>query len=145
KTKDLLKKVVVDMSLNVKYYKKGQIRDVEYYEPPFSLVFLNEADTIRTTNFVLVPLSDKKFSLIADNIDTVAEFDKPINIKRIGLFQIHRNASLSNKSQYSLLVRSIDAEVASLKSNINVVSTNKQVTIIDISMKHAIPKKGEDI
>ncbi|TBO43321.1 GumC family protein [Pedobacter kyonggii] len=146
KTKDLLRKVVLDMRLNVRYFKKGNIRDIEFYNSPFSVVFLKEADTIYKSTCVLKPLANAKLSLKTDVIDTVVNYDKPIFLKNIGLFQIHRNGALLDvKEEYSFSINSVDAEVSDLLANITVAATNTQVTIIDLSMKHPIPRKGEDV
>jgi tyrosine-protein kinase Etk/Wzc len=147
KTKYLMGEVVKDMNLNISYYKIGAIKDVELYKSPFSVTLLSAADTIRTTSFSVKLINKNQLSLINDDLDTIVAFNKPITLSRIGSFVIRRTLEnqFSADSEYGFLITSVDAEVAHLGEVLSIAATNKNVTIIDLSINHPIPKKGEDI
>jgi len=146
KTRDLLKKVVIDMKLNITYFIKGRFREHELYNAPFSVSILDELDTIRTSEIELQALSSRKVALVGDNLDTTIDFDKPIKIPGVGLIQIHSEKTLPvDGTEYTFSITSIDAAVNDLMQSLLVASTNKQVTVVDFNLSSSIPKKGEDI
>jgi len=146
KTRDLIEKVVRDMKLNIKYYKKGSIKSIELYKSPFEVTILKQADTIKTGDFILKPLKNGKILLTAEDTKLTTEYDKPITLDHIGVIQIHNNEPLKEDgTDYEFVIKSIDAASAELLSSLTVLATNTKVTIIDLTLSHVIPKKGEDI
>lgn len=146
KTGDLAEKVVRDMKLNVSYFSEKNWIKTKLYSAPFNVELLKEADTLIKTPFLIIPISKSKFSLTSDLIDTVAFYDKPINIPNIGTIQIHNiGLDASNTINYGFTLSSINAAVGDLMQNLNIAATNKQVTVIDITLTHPIPKMGSAI
>ena len=145
KTYDLIEKVVEDMKLNITYYRSGSIKNIELYKAPFEVVILKEADTIKKTDFTIKQQKNGKLLLTTNNSEMTVSYDRPITIKQIGILQIHNNTPLDKNEDYGFTIKSIDAATTELLTSLTVLATNNKVTIIDLSLIHVVPQKGEDI
>jgi len=145
KTYDLIEKVVEDMKLNITYYRSGSIKNIELYKAPFEVVILKEADTIKKTDFTIKQQKNGKLLLTTNNSEMTVSYDRPITIKQIGILQIHNNTPLDKNEEYGFTIKSIDAATTDLLTSLTVLATNNKVTIIDLSLIHVVPQKGEDI
>ena len=145
KTYDLIEKVVEDMKLNITYYRSGSIKNIELYKAPFEVVILKEADTIKKTDFTIKQQKNGKLLLTTNNSEMTVSYDRPITIKQIGILQIHNNTPLDKNEDYGFTIKSIDAATTDLLTSLTVLATNNKVTIIDLSLIHVVPQKGEDI
>ncbi|MBB2149792.1 GumC family protein [Pedobacter gandavensis] len=146
KTRHLMEEVVKDMNLNVTYYRKGAIKNVELYESPYQVKVLAPLDTIKATEVQVSFVEKGKVSVTADGLDTLVAFNHSFRIPDVGMVQIVENAAISPANEnYSFSIMSVDARVIDLMSALTVEVKNKQVTIIDLTMNHAVPKKGEDV
>ncbi|RZJ73719.1 MAG: capsular biosynthesis protein, partial [Flavobacterium sp.] len=146
KTRYLMEQVVRDMDLNITYYHIGRIRDTELYQSPFKVNMITPVDTILSTKINLKLLKDGRIEVSAKDLDTIAHFNQPIRVPKVGSFIISRvpNQKMLDK-QYDFNISSVDEKVASLIEQLEVTVTNKLVTIVDLSINHPLPKKGEDI
>lgn len=146
KTRHLMEEVVKDMNLNITYYRKGTIKNVELYESPYQVKVLVPLDTIKATE-VQVSFAEKgKVAVTADGLDTLVAFDHSFTIPDVGVVQIAENAAVSPANEkYNFRIMSVDARVIDLMTALTVEVKNKQVTIIDLALNHPVPKKGEDI
>lgn len=146
KTRYLMEQVVKDMNLNITYYRKGTLKRVELYESPYQVKVIKGADTIKATDVTVSFLKNNQLSVSADGIDTLVGLDRSFNIPDVGLVQIIKGDAVPVMDEkYSFNIMSVDSKVIALMDAITVEVKNKQVTIIDLSLTHAIPKKGEDI
>ena len=146
KTRFLMEQVVRDMKLNVNYYKAGTLLDVELYDTPFQLDLVDPVDSIKGAAFDLKFLKNGKINIRNERLDTVVSFNQPFKISKIGVVQILNTGILPDYEKlYSFSIVSFDKAVEKLRSRLTVAVTNKQVSIIDLSITQAIPKKGEDI
>ncbi|PTS95789.1 capsular biosynthesis protein [Pedobacter sp. HMWF019] len=146
KTRLLMEQVVNDMNLNVTYFKKGRVRNVELYKSPFKVLLLKPADTIKKTAVELKPLKDGRISISADELDTVVNFNRVVNLPKVGTFMLSKVEEIPFVYEdYSFVISSVDEKVASLMDDMSVEVANKQITIVDLSINHSVPKRGEDI
>ncbi|SHF15345.1 GumC family protein [Pedobacter caeni] len=146
KTRYLMEQVVKDMNLNITYYRKGTLKRVELYESPYQVKVIKGADTIKATDITVSFLKSNQLSVSADGIDTLVGLDRSFTIPDVGLIQISKGDAVPVMDEkYSFNIMSVDSKVIALMDAITVEVKNKQVTIIDLSLTHAIPKKGEDI
>lgn len=146
-TRYLMEQVVADMHLNITYFKKENIKDIELYKSPFIVQFVAAEDTITATAFDLELLKNNKLSLKSGVLDTVVDFSGKITFPKVGTFMITKTpGELFNEGErYKFSITSVDEKVAGLMNDLNVSVGNKLITVIDLSINHPIPKKGEDI
>ncbi|WP_316819929.1 polysaccharide biosynthesis tyrosine autokinase [Pedobacter gandavensis] len=146
KTRDLMEEVVKDMNLNVTYFRKGAIKNVELYESPYLLKVITPLDTIKATEVQVSFVENGKVAIAADGLDTLVAFEHSFTIPEVGLVQILKNPGVSpGNEHYNFKIMSVDARVLDLMTALTVEVKNKQVTIIDLALNHPVPKKGEDI
>lgn len=146
KTRYLMEQVVKDMNLNITYYRKGTLKKVELYESPYQVKVVAAADTIKATDVEVSFLKNDQVAVSADGIDTLVALDRSFTIPFVGVVQIIKGTAVPVlEEKYSFNIMSVDTKVIALMDAITVEVKNKQVTIIDLSLTHAIPKKGEDI
>jgi tyrosine-protein kinase Etk/Wzc len=146
KTRYLMEQVVKDMNLNITYYRKGTLKKVELYESPYQVKVVAAADTIKATDVEVSFLKNNQVAVSADGIDTLVALDRSFTIPFVGVVQIIKGSAVPVlEEKYSFNIMSVDSKVIALMDAITVEVKNKQVTIIDLSLTHAIPKKGEDI
>ncbi|CAN5543641.1 tyrosine-protein kinase [soil metagenome] len=147
-TKDLLEKVVKEMNLNISYYNKGDIRDVEqYHKSPFSAYYTPSGDTMPYVTFQLTfPNSgkDNKFNLTANDTSFTAKFNDTLAIAQ-GKVAISTSGLPFQNTSYLLTLNSIDATIANIKENLTIELTNKDNTVISLTYNTNIPKKGQDL
>lgn len=146
KTRYLMEQVVKDMNLNITYYRKGTLKKVELYESPYQVKVVAGADTIKATDVEVSFLKNNQVAVSADGIDTLVALDRSFTIPFVGVVQIIKGTAVPVlEEKYAFNIMSVDSKVIALMDAITVEVKNKQVTIIDLSLTHAIPKKGEDI
>jgi len=146
KTRYLMEQVVKDMNLNITYYRKGTLKKVELYESPYQVKVIAAADTIKATDVEVSFLKNDQVAVSADGIDTLVALDRSFTIPFVGVVQIIKGTTVPVlEEKYPFNIMSVDSKVIALMDAITVEVKNKQVTIIDLSLTHAIPKKGEDI
>jgi len=146
-TRYLMEQVVKDMQLNITYIKKGRVNDIEIYKSPFTVKFIAAEDTIKATGFDLELLKNNKLSLKSGVLDTVIDFNGKVTFPKVGTFVITKTPGqlFDPEERYKFSVVSVDEKVAGLMNDLNVSVGNKLITVIDLSINHPIPKKGEDI
>ena len=146
KTRYLMEQVVKDMNLNITYYRKGTLKKVELYESPYQVKVVAAADTIKATDVEVSFLKNNQVAVSADGIDTLVALDRSFTIPFVGVVQVIKGSAVPVLDEkYAFNIMSVDSKVIALMDAITVEVKNKQVTIIDLSLTHAIPKKGEDI
>lgn len=146
KTRHLMEEVVKDMNLNVTYYRKGAIKNVELYESPYQVKILTPQDTIKATEVQVSFVEKGKVAITADGLDTLVAFDRSFTIPEVGVVQVVENPTVPpGNENYNFKIMSVDARVIDLMTALTVEVKNKQVTIIDLALNHPVPKKGEDI
>lgn len=146
KTRYLMEQVVKDMDLNITYYRKGTLKKVELYESPFKVKVIKGVDTIRATDVAVNFLKEGRLSVSAEGLDTLVGLDRSFTIPYVGVVQITKGTAVPDLDEkYAFNITSVDSKVISLMSAVTVEVKNKLVTIIDLSLTHSIPKKGEDI
>ena len=141
-----MEQVVEDMSLNVTYYRKGRVKNTELYKSPVMVKIVSAEDTIKETNIDIELLKNNQASVSSKKLDTLVSLDKPFKVPCVGTILISRNAGVEDLySKYRVNITSIDSKVADFMEDLTVEVKNKLITIVDVSLNHPIPKKGEDI
>lgn len=146
KTRSLMERVVNDLHANITYFYNGRIRRVELYDSPFIVKVLNVRDSLTTNIYDLRLLDNGKLNLSSGNFSKIVEFNRPFILAEVGKVQIEKNPGIPFvEESYSFELSSVDSKVAEMMKGLKVAVTNKQVSTIDLSIYHGIPRKGEDI
>lgn len=146
KTRRLMQQVVENLNLNINYFTRGNVKDVEVYDPPFVVRIIKPITSINGNYSNIFLFNDNKLSIQTEEIDTVIGFNKPVFIPNVGHILIEKKLDVPiAKGNYSFIITSIDEKVTELMASLDVAVTNKLVTIIDLSVNNSMPKRGEDI
>jgi tyrosine-protein kinase Etk/Wzc len=145
-TPDLVEEVVREMKLNINYSSKPDYVWRQMYSAPFSLILVNEVDTISPTRLEVTQLAGNKIRVRTKNFDRELNWNESFNVPGVGSLKLVPEPGVKMlKHEYDVSITSVDQEVASLMHNMTVKISNKQATIIDIVLNYPVPKKGEEI
>ncbi|WP_225876606.1 GumC family protein [Pedobacter psychrodurus] len=146
KTRFLMEQVVREMQLNIVYSKKTDLVSRELYLAPFKVNIIKGVDTIKTTKLDVVKVSANKVLVSTKNFKKEVAWNESFSIDGIGTLKLEPNPiKLMNESEYYVTISSIDTRVASLMTQLSVGASNKQVSIINLTLSYPLPNKGEDI
>lgn len=146
KTRYLMERVVQDMELNITYYRKGRVKNTELYKSPIKVRIISAEDTIKETNVGVELLKNNQLAISSKKLDTLVSFGKPFKVPRVGTILITKNPEVPDLyTKYNVNINSVDTKVADMMEDLTVEVKNKLITIVDVSLNHPIPKKGEDI
>jgi tyrosine-protein kinase Etk/Wzc len=146
RTPDLIEDVVRQRRLNVVYGWKSGLRSRELYKAPFKLNILTEVDTIQQTKIFISIASGNKVRVRAENFDKELLWNAPFTIEGVGMLQLVRDNSVKmSDAEYYVSVTSVDQRVAALIEDLTVLVSNKQSTIVDLTLDYPVEKKGEEI
>ena len=149
-TRDLLKKVVQDLNLNVTYYKVQGPQTIELYDKsPFNVQFTPVNDSVKSTTFDIEFNNSGKgnqFSVKSEDLDTAfnGKFNDSIRTS-IGTLYFTRNARTFENTAYELNINSIRSAAGAILDDMTADLTDVQTSVIDLSYNTNVPRKGEDI
>jgi len=144
-TRYLMERVVKDLKLNITYFTKGRLRDVQLYEAPFVLDIVEPIDTIRSRAIETSFLPGDKIKITSDALDTTVNFNKPFKLNGVGLVQILKAATKPTSGVvYPVTITSVDKVVEGLQGSL-IILPGTVASVINISFNYPVPKKGEDI
>jgi len=150
KTRYLMDRLVKRMQLNFIWFRPGDIRDVELDDAPIQVQVKHLQDTLLQTEFN-VEIKDKNSFLLSyedPNTDKKynlnLSFNKFFSLPNIGTFLFKNEHGFSEKKS-KLIIRSVDAQVSTLRGLLTAEITNKLASTIDIQFDYPLTKKGERI
>lgn len=154
KSKRLISQVVQDFNLNVKYYRRGNIKSSEIYgTKPFSLKVLSLNDSLNGAQktIYIKPLSSSTYSLRIDE-DSQESINKygvvySLYFGEILIVPNSKYIDLDDGNEKLTLVTITDLSTAvnNLRNNLTVKPVNKNSSVIEISYSSSAPDKSEVI
>ena len=138
-SKTLMKSVADSLRINVSYFKKGVIKKKEIYKK--TPVFVSIPNVIAPGSFIVDSDKEKNLSIrSSDNtdFDQKVETGKEINTPW-GILIITSNPFGSESFPIEVIIKKEASPV------INIASTNKMSSVMELSLVTPTPKKGEDI
>jgi len=155
KSRSLAKTVVKDLNLNISYYKKGRVKESEVYgdKIEYRLIALDSIEVYKKLDTV-------NYFEITDSNEIILFDEEKIFPKKIVLdeeftigdhtFVLKKEANKKVSNDYEIKDFRISFEptrkvVDGLVKNIQVAPIDKQSSVLQLSMKHAVRKKAEDI
>ncbi len=149
KSRNLLLRVVHELSLNTSYYLQGRFKDVEVYEKylPIKLI-INNLDSTAFDKTVTVQLTSANWFLLSEGKGVVSthEFGQQIT-RPYGTFTIVSTPNLLKVRQTAdkkIIIRFRDPKdlVRQLSSSLAVVPVKKDGNVLQISLVDALPERG---
>ena len=146
KTRFIMEQVVRKMQLNIVYNKVDGFSTTEMYKAPFKLNLIKGVDTIKFTKIAVEKVPGNKLNIEYKKIKKSVQWGEKFKIEGVGIVQLEPEPNMVvAEGDYSVLVNSIDDKVSEMMSRLIVGLTNKQVTVIDLSITYPVTRKGEEI
>lgn len=154
-SRTLMTKVVKKLQLNVTHGIKGKLRALEVEDSaiPYTVSFVSQGDSLSAMEYTIDKVNEHQFRFRnnTEDIDIIGSFGKPIVLPQYTII-LHKkqNFKLDKSFQsfaftFTLSIQSIQTRTAQLLSGINAETTTKQGPVISLSLKYAVPGKGEQI
>jgi capsular exopolysaccharide synthesis family protein len=152
KSRNLMKRVVQKLAINVEYYKEGRIRAVEIYKDqlPFKINFFSKDSMFfeKDTLIHLKALSDTSFTLLNEN-ETESEnyfFGENIttNFGDLTVTPVTIE-KLEFDIPYKIQIKSLSSVVEELRNKIEINLLYKKSSVLELKLKSSIKKKAQDI
>lgn len=146
KTRTLMEKVVEDLQLNINYYTEGRVKMIERYKDvPFRFDFLQlNNDSFVSLQAFKVTLDEDRFTIRQDDHLWQGNLGDTLYLS-IGTLVITPNYQAKKMSgeKYVVTIDQFDRTVNQYMSALNISSPNKKGSILEISISHTVPGKGE--
>ena len=146
-TSDLMYEMVIEEDAFIQYFKVGKVHDIPTINNPFTIKLLTEPDSIKISEtFNIFSNDNKRFELNVKDSTIVVYLNKPFSIKNVGLLELKLNPNINFDSGiYGFTISPIRKTVEHFNKLFNAEVTNKNVSTINLSFQHAIPKRGEQL
>lgn len=144
-SKPILERVGKSLDLDVGFFVKGKIREVELYDrSPFYGEIISEKSGFRIASYYIEPINQFSYRLTEGPLksgNNVFQYGKPA-ILPLGVVIINKRPDIS-AYRLKVVFKSMKNVVSSLESGIKAqVLTG---LLMDLSMTGAVPQKSEDI
>ncbi len=150
KSRLLMQRVVAQMDLNIQYFIPGAVKTTAIYnDGPFLFKTLIP-DTAITAfySYTLKPLGGDKFELANEKKTWQGKYGDTLQLP-VSAVVIERNlndAHIYNEvEEYIINITPVEDITESYLSSLGVELINRQINIINLSIRDEIPQRGEDI
>lgn len=150
KSRSLMTKVVHGLQLQVTNSLKVKLRTIEAQDRqiPYEVELSKEVDSIESKTYIIDQITTDHFHIVnsEEGIDQQGIWGKAIQLPQFS-FTLHAkpNFKRAEGNIYYLNIQAIDSKVEALMQALEVNLTDKQSTVIDLSLKYPVPSKGEKI
>jgi tyrosine-protein kinase Etk/Wzc len=143
----LVRRVVDELQLNVRYFAVGNIKSTELYKKtPFKLQLIYLKDSIAPQTFDFrFSANSPTFTVQGDNLtgkyrlsDTIKTANVSFIVQWVGLNQRYDN-------DYQVVITTPDVATESYLSDLTFDISDKQASVIEVTVRETVPQKGEDI
>lgn len=146
KTADLMREMVLAEQAYISYFDKGRVHNAPVLTAPFRLVLLTSPDSIFKPYTLEVNFL-KGGQIELSNSDTLIRTvsGESFVLPGVGVLKAERILNSEVEGVYGFGVVPLPSVVASLRSRLSVEVTNKNVSTIDLTLEHPLPKRGEQL
>ena len=142
RSKDLLRKLVVLLQLNVQYSQKGFVRDGQFnHKLPVELT-LENPDSIKAPLFGEVKIVNGQVSYLGETFPTDTLVRTRFGNVR---WHINKQNSIATTEKVFISVLPVSSTVARIRSNLSVKPISKQSSILELVYLDEIPDRGVQI
>ncbi len=149
RSRNLMREVVNNMGLNIRYFFRSGIFATEAYEEtPFIVqIIKTHADSLKSRNYVLKVVDDNNLLIENEdeNINIKVPFGEIVNLPQYKIRLDRRPGVLPVKQEFSINIMSEDDAVSELLNNYDAQFTDKATTTIEFTLYYPNSKKGEAI
>src|SRR5690606_21251194 len=146
RTSDLMREMVLAEKAYIGYYNKGRVHNVPVLSAPFKIELLTDPDSIsRAYSFEVRVIVSARFGL--SNRDTLlhVQFGGPFSLSSAGLLRISEWRQHTTTEHYGFRISPLRSVTAAYSGLLSVEVTNKNVSTIDLTFEHQLPKRGEQL
>jgi len=143
----LLRKVVDEMQLNISYFAVGNIKSTELYKKsPFQIKLTFLRDSV-PTQFFNISFSQNRstFTVQNDSINRTYHLYDTVKTPDASFVLQEPIAEESKDEKYQVVISTPDETAEKYLKRLNFEISDKQASVIKISLEEAVPSKGEDI
>ncbi|MCU0333552.1 MAG: Wzz/FepE/Etk N-terminal domain-containing protein [Chitinophagaceae bacterium] len=153
KSKDLIGKAIAGLGIDITIYRVGDIHKTElYHQTPFFVKAALENEKLYDKPFVVVISADSLVQITVPGGEVVkGQLGQPIKCKG-GMLWLLRNEELLKAKKnlpvndnYEFICHSRDALIDHIIANMDVMSVDKEVPVLRISYKSAVPHKAAEL
>lgn len=149
KSRNLMKRVVDELDLNIRYLIKGRVKSTELYKRgPFTVTPLYNEQTVKTSYGYRLVLSGERFVIYDGSATYTGKYGDTIKLS-VGPMVISKNLQakpeLDKDGEYFFAISPIEKLAKEYANSLIIEPVNKLVSIIKISINDAVPERGEDI
>lgn len=143
----LVRKVVDEMKLNVSYFVEGNIKSTELYKnTPFKIQLLSLEDSIPTQVFNLkFSKNSPEFSIEDDTFHHKYRFYDTVKAPYANFILLPVAMQQKEDNDYKVAISTPDATTQKYLQRLTFDISDKQASVIAISLQETVPQKGEDI
>ncbi len=150
KSRILMQRVVADMNLNIQYYIPGAVKTSAIYnDGPFVFKTLIPDTAIKASySYTLKPLGGEKFELSNEKKTWQGKYGDTLQLPVSAVVIEHNpnDAHVYNEvTEFIINVSPVEAITESYLSSLGVELINRQINIINLSIRDEIPVRGEGI
>ncbi|PRD46856.1 GumC family protein [Sphingobacterium haloxyli] len=146
KTADLMREMILEEKAYIGYFNKGRVHNVPVLSAPFEVELLSNPDSIVAVYaFEAQKRKDGKIEL--SNADTLfnVDFGKTFALSGVGLLRIVDLRTPPSTDSYGFRIAPLRSMAAAYSTQLSVAVTNKNVSTIDLTFEHQLPKRGEQL
>jgi len=147
KSRSLMTEVVKQIQLNVRTYSNFGFKKVEIYsKSPFNINITYKSDTLINKYYDIIILDKDTYEIrnSEDDVDLKAKFGNPVILKQYDI-TLQRSNLFTPRGKYGISIESMDATIDEFLKGFSATLSDKQSTMIDLSIDYPQPKKGEAI
>ncbi|WP_454803208.1 GumC family protein [Mucilaginibacter phyllosphaerae] len=142
-SRDLLRRVITDMNINVHIFDKNGLFNTELYDSaPFKVIPSKPGDITRSNDFKLTILNEQTYRLTYKGTDMTGMFSIPLKLADYSITLI-KTPHFRAKGDYKLSIKSIKRAENELAAKFIASLSDKQSTVIDLQLNFGNPKRGE--
>ena len=148
KSKDLMHRVLQELSLHASFYEEGRVKSTEVYgrSLPIKLI-IRELDSAAYNKVVILHIkNNNSFELEGEEGEpnAVHQFGQEIS-KPYGTFTVIAQAGIEEKKQVKIQFHDIRKLANQYNSQLTVAPVNKEASVLTLSLNSPVPEKGIDI
>lgn len=142
-SRKLVNKVVNQLGLYAPIYEKGKFKNVSAYNVSPVTIRVQNPEGIVETDKIFFTLNKKKGIVINNKEYPFNKWVKsPYGVLK---FELSKDRSLENENLLFFILRNPKDVASDILANLTTNAASKLSTVVELTLKDAVPKRGEDI
>jgi tyrosine-protein kinase Etk/Wzc len=142
-SRNLLRRVITDMNINVHVFDKNGLVSTELYDDaPFKVILHQKGDLVRSDNYKLTILNNQDYRLVGNDIDRRGSFGVATKLADYAITLI-KTPRFNPAGNYKIAIRSTKRAENELAAKFTASLSDKQSTVIGLQLNFGNPKRGE--